>query len=52
MKERFRFIAAVHLFLLKDDEILLQKRFNTGFVDGKYSVIDGPRSTRRKRNFN
>jgi ADP-ribose pyrophosphatase YjhB (NUDIX family) len=33
--------VAVHLFLLKGDKILLLKRYNTGFMDGKYSVVAG-----------
>ena len=33
--------VAVHLFLFKGDEILLLRRYNTGYEDGKYSVIAG-----------
>ena len=33
--------VAVHLFLIKDNQILLQRRFNTGYEDGNYSVIAG-----------
>lgn len=33
--------VAVHLFLLKEDKILLLRRYNTGFMDGKYSVVAG-----------
>lgn len=40
-KERFKLISAVHLFLIKDDKILLLRRFNTGYKDGNYSVIAG-----------
>ena len=34
-------IPAVHLFLIKDDKILLLRRSNTGYEDGKYSVPAG-----------
>jgi ADP-ribose pyrophosphatase YjhB (NUDIX family) len=40
-KDRFKLIPAVHLFLIKDDKILLLRRFNTGFEDGNYSVVAG-----------
>src|SRR4051794_37365184 len=39
--ERFRAAIAVHLFLVRDDAILLLRRFNTGYEDGNYSVIAG-----------
>lgn len=41
MKERFKMVAAVHLFLIKGDEILLLRRFNTGYEDGNFSVVAG-----------
>ena len=41
MKKRFRLIIDVHLFLLKDDKILLIKRANTGYMDGYYHVPAG-----------
>jgi ADP-ribose pyrophosphatase YjhB (NUDIX family) len=34
-------VVAVHLFLVKDGEILLMRRFNTGWSDGFYSVPAG-----------
>ena len=41
MKERYRFISAVYLILVRENEILLQKRENTGYEDGNYSLISG-----------
>lgn len=41
MKERFKAIVAVHLFLRKGNKILLLRRFNTGYEDGNYSVPAG-----------
>ena len=38
---RTTFPVAVHLFLAKDNKILLLRRFNTGYEDGNYSVIAG-----------
>ncbi len=38
---RHTIVPAVHLFLLKKNTILLARRFNTGFEDGKYSVPAG-----------
>ncbi|MDQ6418582.1 NUDIX domain-containing protein [Paenibacillus sp. LHD-117] len=35
------FYGAVHLLFFKDDEVLLLKRKNTGFEDGKWSVVAG-----------
>ena len=31
--------VAVHLFLLKNEQILLLRRFNTGYEDGNYSLV-------------
>lgn len=33
--------VAVHMFFLKDDKLFLIKRFNTGFMDGYWSVPAG-----------
>ncbi|MBI5061790.1 MAG: NUDIX domain-containing protein [Candidatus Aenigmarchaeota archaeon] len=41
MKEYFKIVCAVHLFLIKDGKILMLRRFNTGYEDGSYSVIAG-----------
>ncbi|MHB8648010.1 MAG: NUDIX domain-containing protein [Thermomicrobiales bacterium] len=41
MAERFRLLAAVQLFLWRDDAVLLPRRYNTGYEDGNYSVIAG-----------
>lgn len=40
-KNRFTMPVAVHLFLLKRTEILLLRRYNTGYEDGNYSVPAG-----------
>jgi len=40
-KERHRLVPAVHLFLIKDDQILLLRRYRTGWQDGNYSVPAG-----------
>ncbi|HEC35493.1 MAG TPA: NUDIX domain-containing protein [Anaerolineae bacterium] len=40
-EDRFRLLSAVHLFLVRDGKVLLLRRFNTGYEDGKYSVIAG-----------
>ncbi len=39
--ERFTLRAAVYLILLNGDKVLLSRRFNTGWMDGKYSLIAG-----------
>lgn len=41
MKERYKFIGAVYLLLIKQNRILLLKRSNTGYEDGKYSLVAG-----------
>ncbi|HZO75476.1 MAG TPA: NUDIX domain-containing protein [Ktedonobacteraceae bacterium] len=39
--EKFKVLVAVHLFLIRNAEILLLRRYNTGYADGQYSVIAG-----------
>ncbi len=41
MPERFKLIPEVHLFMIKEGKILLLLRENTGYEDGKYSVVAG-----------
>ena len=38
---RARFPITVHLFFFRENQILLLRRFNTGFRDGEYSVPAG-----------
>ena len=40
-KKRFMFRGAVYLMPIKDGQILLLRRFNTGWEDGKYSLVAG-----------
>lgn len=50
MTDRFTYIGSSYLFLIKDDKILLQRRFQTGFMDGYYGVpaghLDGSETAR------
>jgi len=39
--ERFTVVPAVYLMLIKDNQILLSLRQNTGYEDGKYSFPAG-----------
>lgn len=41
MTERHKLRVAVYIFLIKDEQILLSRRFNTGWMDGKYSLPAG-----------
>ena len=41
VKERHKIIPASYLVLIKNNKILLQRRFNTGYEDGKYSMVAG-----------
>ena len=38
---KFKALVAVHLFLIREEHILLLRRYNTGYADGQYSVIAG-----------
>lgn len=40
-KTRNQVIPAVFLILRKEDKVLLQRRFNTGFQDGQYTFPSG-----------
>lgn len=39
--ERHKNIPASYLVLIKDNKVLLLRRFNTGYEDGKYSIVAG-----------
>lgn len=39
--DRVRLKSAVHVFLIRDEQVLLIRRFNTGYHDGDYSVPAG-----------
>jgi 8-oxo-dGTP diphosphatase len=39
--QRATFPATIHLFFFREDQVLLIRRFNTGFADGQYSVPAG-----------
>ncbi len=41
MRQNFPYVGASYLFLIKDNKILLQRRFQTGFEDGNYGVPAG-----------
>ncbi len=41
MKERYKITCASYLLLLRNEQILLLRRFNTGYEDGKYSLPAG-----------
>lgn len=40
-QEKHKEVPAGYVLLLKDNKILLQRRFNTGYMDGKYSLPAG-----------
>jgi 8-oxo-dGTP diphosphatase len=41
MTDRFRPFAAVYLILVRDNKVLMIRRFNTGWSDGFYTVPAG-----------
>ena len=41
MTQRATFPTTVHLFFFRQDQVLLIRRYNTGFADGQYSVPAG-----------
>lgn len=41
LADRFKFISAAHLFLVRGNKILLLRRYNTSYEDGNYSVVAG-----------
>ena len=41
LMSRARFPVTVHLFFFREDQILMLRRFNTGYADGQYSVPAG-----------
>ncbi|MFA6193884.1 MAG: NUDIX domain-containing protein [Parcubacteria group bacterium] len=40
-KDKHRIVPASYLVLMRDNKVLMLKRFNTGFYDGYYSVVAG-----------
>ena len=40
-KERFKIRTAVYLIPIKDGNVLLSRRYKTGWMDGNYSLISG-----------
>lgn len=40
-EEKFKLRSAVYLLPIKGEKVLLSRRFNTGWMDGKYSLIAG-----------
>ena len=41
MATPFTVVPAVYLFLLRDERVLLMRRWNTGFADGTYCAVAG-----------
>ncbi len=40
-KERLKITPGIYLVLVKDNKILLLRRYNTGYEDGNYSLVGG-----------
>lgn len=40
-QKRFKITPSSYIILIKDNKILLSRRFNTGFRDGYYSLVAG-----------
>ncbi len=40
-KDRFKIIPAVYVILIENSRVLLMRRFQTGYSDGKYSLPAG-----------
>jgi 8-oxo-dGTP diphosphatase len=40
-KERFKLIPSIYLILIKDNQVLLLRRFQTGYEDGNYGLPAG-----------
>ena len=40
-KERFKITPAPYIVTVKDNNVLLQLRRNTGYCDGQYGLISG-----------
>lgn len=39
--ERFKVVPSVYIILIKNNKILLGRRYNTGFCDGQYGLPSG-----------
>ncbi|CAN5757866.1 hypothetical protein BH11PAT2_BH11PAT2_02470 [soil metagenome] len=39
--EKFTYLVVVNILLIKEDKILLARRFNTGYFDGAYEMPSG-----------
>jgi ADP-ribose pyrophosphatase YjhB (NUDIX family) len=50
MRKNFPYVGSSYLFLIEDNKILLQRRFQTGYEDGNYGVpagqLDGEETAR------